>query len=84
MFNITCSGDGGYSSLLLIDSGEYYKKVSINNFKIYNSSSNGPLIKIIGIDNEISIDNSEFQNIISYGSMIDYSSYKVLIYLILI
>ncbi|ORX84871.1 hypothetical protein BCR32DRAFT_291039 [Anaeromyces robustus] len=74
--NVRCSGDGGDSSLFLLN---YYKYdsdfnyntlVKINDLKIINSRSNGPIIKIDGYYNDITITNSTFQSITSYGAII--------------
>jgi len=75
--NIKCLGDGSDTSFILFDSGEIKKRLSINNLYAHNISSNGPLIKIIGNNNEFNMENSEINNIFSFGSVIDNLSEKV-------
>lgn len=75
--NISCSGEGGASSFLFFNSGEEEKKLIIKNMKVMNSKSNGPFIKINGFSNEFLMENATITDIISYGSIIDNSSFKV-------
>ncbi|OUM59259.1 hypothetical protein PIROE2DRAFT_63897 [Piromyces sp. E2] len=56
-----CNGDGDDSSLILFDSGEVEKKYEFLNLSINNSITNGPLVKIIGNNNNESI--ITFENI---------------------
>ncbi|OUM65922.1 hypothetical protein PIROE2DRAFT_6993 [Piromyces sp. E2] len=71
---ITCVGDRGDTSLILYDSGENNLKISINNLKVENSSSNGPFIKIKGNSNKVTFNNFNLVNVTSYGSIIDNTS----------
>jgi len=52
--------------------------MSIKNLKTQNGISNGPLIKIIGNNNEILLEDSYINNIISYGSIISNESENVI------
>ncbi|OUM63409.1 hypothetical protein PIROE2DRAFT_10069, partial [Piromyces sp. E2] len=56
--NITCIGDGGDTSLIYFDSGTSEKSIILNNLNINNVYSNGSLIKIIGDNNEVKMENS--------------------------
>ncbi|OUM59805.1 hypothetical protein PIROE2DRAFT_14573 [Piromyces sp. E2] len=75
--NITCLGDSGDTSFILYDSGEIEKRLSIKNLHVRNSVTNGPLIKLIGKQNEFYIEHSEINDIYSYGSIIENLSKKV-------
>jgi len=50
--------------------------MSIKNLRIHDGISNGPLIKIIGNYNEILLEDSRINNIVSYGSIISNESEK--------
>ena len=77
--NISCVGDSEDSSIILFDSSELGNSLSINNLNIKNSSSNGSFIKIIGNASEVTINNSNLNGLISYGSLINNLSTKVLL-----
>jgi len=76
--NISCVDDNKDTSIFLFDSNELGNSLSINNLNIINSSSNGSFIKIIGNTSEVTIKNSNLNGLISYGSLIDNLSIKVL------
>jgi len=75
--NVHCIGDIDNTSLILFNSGELHKQLSINNSIIKNSITNGSFIKILGDTNEIIINNTNINNIKAYGQIIENSSNKV-------
>ena len=75
--NVSCLGEGDDTSFILFDSGENENILSLRNMKINNCMSNGSFIKILGINNNILIENSNFINNYSYGPIIDNNSNKV-------
>ncbi|ORX56026.1 hypothetical protein BCR36DRAFT_253368, partial [Piromyces finnis] len=75
--NINCNGDINYSSLIIFDSNESNKKISISNSVIKNSYSNGPLIKITGSKSDVILDKFEITKVTSYGPFIENTSEKV-------
>jgi len=80
--NIACIGESGESSLILFDSGEMGKTLTIDHLNIKNSISNGSIIKIMGNENTVILKHSLLNNLITYGSIIDNTSQKVFINLI--
>lgn len=72
--NVKCVGD---SILLLIDSGEEKKSISLKNSNIKHCLSNKSLIKIIGNSNNITMENIIIEYNISYGSIIKNESENV-------
>ena len=76
--NISCNGDSGETSFILFDSGEEYKSLLIENLNAKSVQSNGSFIKIKGDTNEILIKNSNFSEIVSFGSIIENKSKKVI------
>jgi len=80
--NITCYGDEGDSSLILFNSDTVFKKANFSNMNINECTSNGPIIKILGTSNEISINNLNVNNVKSYGPLIDNLSDNVIIIII--
>jgi len=79
MENINCNGDINYSSLILYDSMESNKKISLNNVIIKNVNSNGPMIKIDGDLSEFSLENAKITENVSYGPIFENISKKVLL-----
>ncbi len=77
--NITCYGEEGDSSLILFDSDIASKKAELNNIKIDDCTTNGPIIKFLGTSNKITISNSCINNVKSYGPTIDNLSDNVMI-----
>ncbi|ORX57678.1 hypothetical protein BCR36DRAFT_459391 [Piromyces finnis] len=69
--NISCLGESGNTSFILYDSGETKNYLSIKNLHICNSTTNGPLIKVIGDQSKVNIENSEIHDISSFGSIIE-------------
>jgi len=76
---ILCNGDMNDSSFILLDAGDSTKQLSINNINVSNSESNGSFIKLIGKGSELSIQDSNFKNIISYGPVIENQSNMVIL-----
>jgi len=81
--NVTCNGGSGDSSLIFFDSGSSFKKITLNQVNIKKLYSNGSLIIIKGDSNQLSISNSNINEVKSYGSVIDNVSKKVKINFIL-
>jgi len=75
--NILCIGDGDATSFLLYNSYESDSQLFINDLNISNSKSNGPFIKILGESNNVIIENSNIENVESFGSIIKNASNKV-------
>jgi len=75
--DVKCIGENGNTSFILFDSGENSKKLSISNSKIINNKSNDSFIKIIGYSNDLIIENTKINNIVSYGPIIKNTSTKV-------
>jgi len=82
--NVTCLGEGGDTSLIIFDSGSSYNSMIINNLNVKNVHSNGPLVKIKGDHNEIKIENSQINDTILYGSVIESTTKKVFLLLLLL
>jgi len=76
--NISCSGDIGDSSFILFDSGEDNKKLYINDMHIFQGLLNGSLIKIKGINSDVSITYSDFCYINTSGSVLENISNMVI------
>ncbi|OUM56990.1 hypothetical protein PIROE2DRAFT_18167 [Piromyces sp. E2] len=74
--NIVGSGDSSDSSLIIFDSNESHNKLEINDMKIKNCQTNGPLIKIKGYSNEVILKDASINNVTSYGPVIDNTSVK--------
>ncbi|OUM63781.1 hypothetical protein PIROE2DRAFT_61093 [Piromyces sp. E2] len=79
--HISCVGDIGDSSFIILDSGESMKKITMNNIIISNSESNGPFIELKGKGTELFIQNSVINNTVSYGPTIVNQSEMVNIFL---
>ena len=72
--NVKCLGD---TILLLFDTGEQEKNISFKNFNINQCTSNKSLIKFIGNSNNITMENINIENNISYGAIIKNESDNV-------
>lgn len=72
---IFCYGDK--SSILNFNGNEIESLINIRNLKIFSCISNGPLIKINGNENEITIMNTYLYNNTLYGSIFENNSKKV-------
>jgi len=79
IMDIKCTGDSGESSLILFDSGELLKNMTLSNITIKRCIANGPLIRIMGDTNEIFLNDTIIENNKSYGSIIKNTSSKVTI-----
>jgi len=80
--DIYCLGSGSDSSLFVLDSGENDNKFSLKNINIKNCISNSSFIKIKGEHNEVEIEDTTIDNIVSYGTIIDNQSKHVCIIII--
>ncbi|OUM68068.1 hypothetical protein PIROE2DRAFT_4352 [Piromyces sp. E2] len=72
--NISCIGEENDASFILLNSGEIKSKLTIKNSKMINNNSNGSFIRINGESSELILENTTFDNIISYGSVIQSES----------
>ncbi|ORX47897.1 hypothetical protein BCR36DRAFT_294812, partial [Piromyces finnis] len=69
--NIICYGSGDATSLIEFISKKDGNSISLINTIIENSKSNGDLIKISGDNTIMNLSNIIFNNIISYGSLLN-------------
>jgi len=75
--DVICNGNENDSSIIHYDSGDNKRSLIINKSSFSNIITNGPIIKIKGEHNNVTINLLEINNVNSYGPLIENTSLNV-------